>query len=73
MPVPIDPFGNQNQMNDNQDDAETEARPMISRVNDPSFQSAHLPLPEENVVVAFFFSYFTILSSSRVIKEARKK
>jgi len=36
MPVLVDPFGNQNKMNGDQDDAETETRPMIARIIDPS-------------------------------------
>ena len=43
MSVPVDSFGNQNQMNDDQDDAETETRSVVTRVIDPSFHLEHLP------------------------------
>jgi hypothetical protein len=36
MSVLVNSFGNQNQMNNYQDDAETETRSMIARIIDPS-------------------------------------
>ena len=67
MPVPIDPFGYQNQMDDNQDDAETKASPVIACVNDPSLKSAHLPLPEEERQ-KFAFTFHVFLHRFRVVK-----
>lgn len=54
MSVPIHPLSYQNQMNDDQDDAEAEARPMVPSVVDPSFKSAHLPFPSEFCCCVFF-------------------